>query len=147
MALNTAAAPVKVFPADTKNQTKLIGDVTAAIIVSGNRLFPENDPVQWDWKQRGPICCLIILLGFFQFQDCQDEAGSLVLSNVSVEDSAKDAADVASSVEASFQSLKRYSLVVLLLLEFICRMLWHMKENLPFAFGGSNKALSSESDL
>lgn len=48
MALNTAAAPVKVFPADTKNQTKLIEDVTTAIIVSGNRLFPENDPVQWD---------------------------------------------------------------------------------------------------
>lgn len=39
-----------------------------------------------------------------------------MLSNVSVEDSAKDAADVASSVQASFQSLKRHSLVVLLLL-------------------------------
>lgn len=46
MALNTAAAPVKVFPEDAKNQTKVIGDVTTAIIVLGNMLFPENDPVQ-----------------------------------------------------------------------------------------------------
>lgn len=48
MALNIEAAPVKVFPADTKNQTKLFGDVTTTIIVLGNRPFPENDPVQWD---------------------------------------------------------------------------------------------------
>lgn len=48
VALNTAAAPVKVFPADTRNKTKLTGDVTTAIIVVGNRPFPGNNPVQWD---------------------------------------------------------------------------------------------------
>lgn len=41
--------------------------------------------------------------GFFQFQD---EAGSLVLSNVSVEDSAKDAAD---ALEATFQCTSKFS--------------------------------------
>lgn len=49
----------------------------------------------------------------FQFQD---EAACLAFSNVSVEDSVNDAADVVSSAQASFQSLKIHSLVVLLLL-------------------------------
>lgn len=69
---------------------------------------------------------LLFCWGFFHFQD---EAASLVFRNVSVEDSAKDAADGASSVQASFQSLKIHSLVVLLLLSFVCRMLWHVKES------------------
>lgn len=46
MALNTAAAPVKGFPADTKSQTKLIRDVTTVVIVLGNGAFPENEPAQ-----------------------------------------------------------------------------------------------------
>lgn len=52
-------------------------------------------------------------VGFFQFQD---EAASLAFSNMSVEDSVNHAADVVSSAQASFQSLKIHSLVVLLLL-------------------------------
>lgn len=52
-------------------------------------------------------------VGFFQFQD---EAACLAFSNVSVEDSVNDTADVVSSAQASFQSLKIHSLVVLLLL-------------------------------
>lgn len=55
------------------------------------------------------------LLFYWVFQ-FQDEAASLVFGNVPVEDSAKDVAHMASSVQASFQSLKIYSLVVLLLL-------------------------------
>lgn len=35
---------LKVFPADTKSQTNLIGDVTTVVIVSGNGASPENDP-------------------------------------------------------------------------------------------------------
>lgn len=55
------------------------------------------------------------LLFYWVFQ-FQDKAASLVFSNVPVENSAKNVARVASSVQAGFQLLKIYSLVVLLLL-------------------------------
>lgn len=59
---------------------------------------------------------------FFNFKmkqplnSCEMRCTSLASSNMSVWDSAKGAVNVTSSVQASFQSLKIYSVVVLLLL-------------------------------
>lgn len=111
-----AAVLGKVFPADIKTRTKFIEDVARVVIGLGNGAFPENDPAYLVWKQRRPICCLVILV--FNSKTEQSINSSemrcayLTSSDMSVQDSAKGAGIVASSVQASLQSLKIYSLVL-----------------------------------